>query len=180
VRLVVIAVLVVAAVAIFLTSPVFQPPPAKERLADVSVALDGFQVTDIDETHHTLRLDLEVSAAQDIPDLCLGFALDEPFATRRLRLTDPAGGCLRPAAGTTRASVDFDGLTDIDLMSPSHTLVWGVDGGRCSLPMQAFGVCVVEQAGTVPVELPPPPGLPSFPPLGSLPPFFEPFSFDPP
>jgi hypothetical protein len=68
----------------------------------------------------------------------------------------------------------------MDLMSPSHTLVWGVQGGRCQLLMQAFGLCVVEQAGTVPVELPPPPGLPSFPPLGSLPPFFEPFSFEPP
>ena len=177
-RFVVLGVVAIAVVAIFLTSPVFQPPPARERLAGVSVALDGYQITDLGEDKHNLRLNVEVVSDRDL-DTCLGFTLDEPFATRRLTPTNPAG-CIRPAAGATPASMDFDGLTDIDLMSPSHTLVWGVDGGRCNLLMQAFGVCVVEQAGTVPVELPPPPGLPSFPPLGSFPPIFQPFSFDPP
>jgi hypothetical protein len=179
VRFVVLAVVVIAAVAIFLTSPVFQPAPAKERLAGVSVALDGYQITDLGEDKHEIRLDLEVISDRDL-DTCLGFALDEPFRTRHLKPSDPAVDCLRPASGSTPASVEFDGLTDIDFMSSAHTLVWGVDGGRCNLLMQAFGFCVVEQAGTVPVELPPPPGLPSFPPIGSLPPIFQPFSFDPP
>jgi hypothetical protein len=178
-RFVVIGLLAIAAVVIFLTSPVFQPPPARERLAGVSVALDGFQVTDLGDEKHKLRLDLAIASGRDL-ETCLGFALDEPFITRRMNATDPAAGCIRPTAGLRRTSVDFDGLTEMDLMSPSHTLVWGVQGGRCHLLMQAFGLCVVEQAGTVPVELPPPPGLPSFPPLGSLPPFFEPFSFEPP
>jgi hypothetical protein len=179
VRFVVLAVVVVAAVAIFLTSPVFQPPPAKEVLAGVSVALGGFQLTDTGNDKHRVHIDLNVASVRDI-DVCLAFALDEPFATRRLKSTDPAANCTRPTAGSTSVSVDLDGLTDIDLMSSSHTVVWGVAGGRCNLVMQAMGVCIVEQAGTVPVEFPPPPGLPSFPPIGSFPPIFQPFSFDPP
>jgi len=180
VRFLVLGIVAIAVVAIFLTSPVFQPPPARERLAGVSVAVDGYQITDLGDAKHRIRLDLAVRAAQDVADLCLGFALDEPFRTRQLKPSDPTVGCLRPTAGSTAASVEFDGLTDIDLMSPSHTLVWGVEGGRCNLLMQGFGFCVVEQAGTVPVQLPPPPGLPSFPPIGSLPPIFQPFSFEPP
>lgn len=178
-RFVVLAVVVAAAVAIFLTSPVFQPPPAKEVLAGVSVALGGFQLTDAGNDKHRVHIDLNVASVRDI-DVCLAFALDEPFATRRLKSTDPAANCIRPTAGSTSVSVDLDGLTDIDLMSTSHLVVWGVAGGRCNLVMQATGVCVVEQAGTVPVEFPPPPGLPSFPPIGSFPPIFQPFSFDPP
>ena len=177
-RIVVVAALAIAGVAIFLTSPVFSPPPAATRLAGVSVALDQFHITDLGDDRHNLRLDLFITSGRDI-DTCLGFALDEPFATRRLTLTDPVGGCARPAPGTKRASVDFDGLTQIDLMGPSHTDVWGVAGGRCNLLMQAFGVCVVEQAGTVAVELPEPPSFMSFPPLGSVPPLFSPLSFPP-
>ena len=170
-----IAVLVAAVVA---SSGVFSPPPASTRLDGVSVALAGFQVIDLGGDRHGLRLDLDVRSPRDI-DACLGFALDEPFAGRRLTLTDPVADCLRPASGTIRASVDFDHLTDTDLQFPSHTLVWGVAGGRCHLLMQAFGFCVVEQAGTVPVELPRPPTIPSFPPIGPLPPLFSPFSFPP-
>jgi hypothetical protein len=172
------AVLVVAAVFVFLNSPVFSPPPAATRLAGVTVVLNRFHITDLSDDRHNLRLDLEVVSGRDL-DTCLGFALDQPFSGRRLTTTDPVGGCIRPIAGVKSVSVDFDMLTDVDLQFPSHTLVWGVDGGRCSLLMQAFGVCVVEQAGTVPVELPKPPGLPTFP-LGSFPPFLAPFSFDPP
>jgi hypothetical protein len=179
VRYVVLAVLAAAAVAIFLTSPIFQPPPAREVLAGVSVALRGFQLTDTGDDKHRVHIDLNVASVRDI-DACLAFALDEPFATRRLKATDRAAGCIRPTFGSTSVGVDLDGLTDIDLMSTSHTVVWGVAGGRCNLVMQAMGVCVVEQAGTVPVEFPPPPGLPSFPPIGSFPPIFQPFSFDPP
>jgi len=64
-----------------------------------------------------------------------------------------------------------------------HTLVWGIQGGRCGPVLEAIGVCVVEQAGTLKVRLPDPPGTPSFPALGSFPlgPLFSfpPFSFDP-
>ena len=179
-RFVVLAVLDVAAVAIFLTSPVFQPPPAKEVLAGVSVALVGFRLTDAGDDKHRVHIDLTVASVRDV-DACLAFALDEPFATRRLKSSDPAAGCVRPTVGSTSVALDLDGLTDIDLMSTSHTVVWGIAGGRCNLVMQAMGVCVVEQAGTVPVEFPPPPGLPSFSPIGSLPPILlQPFSFDPP
>jgi hypothetical protein len=178
VRILIAAVLAVLAAAILASSGVLSPPPASERLDGVSVALAGFQVIDLGEDRHSLRLDLDVRSPRDI-DACLGFTLDEPFAGRRLTLTDPVADCLRPASGTIRASVDFDHLTDTDLQFPSHTLVWGVAGGRCHLLMQAFGFCVVEQAGTVPVELPAPPGLPSFPPFGSFPPLFSPLSFPP-
>ena len=178
-RFAVVAVLLVVAVAIFLTAPAFQPPPANELLAGVSVGLGGFQLTDMSDDRHRVHIDLNVASVRDI-DACLAFALDEPFATRRLQSTDPSAGCIRPTAGSTSVSMDLDGLTDVDLMSTSHLVVWGVAGGRCNLVMQAMGVCVVDQAGTVPVEFPPPPGLPSFPPIGSLPPIFQPFSFDPP
>src|SRR5262245_14564022 len=134
------AVVVAAVVLVFLNSPVFAPPPAATRLAGVSVVLDGFHVTDLGEDRHNLRLDLEIASASDI-NTCLGFALDQPFAGRRLTRSDPVGGCIRPAAGANAVSVDFDGLTETDLQFPEHTLVWGVDGGRCNLLMQAFGVC---------------------------------------
>jgi hypothetical protein len=179
VRFVVVGVLIVAAVAIFLTSPVFQPPPARDVLAGVSVTLGGFRLTDLGDDKHGIHVDLAVASDRDI-DACLAFTLDEPFAGRRMSSADPAVDCIRPTAGSSSVALDYDALTDIDLMSTSHLVVWGVRGGRCQLLMQAFGVCVVDQAGTVPVEFPPPPGLPSFPPIGSLPPIFQPFSFDPP
>ena len=179
-KLLVASALLIAVVAILLTSPVFQPPPAKEVLAGVSVTLGGFRLTDLGGDKHGVHVDLAVASARDV-DACLAFTLDEPFAGRRMKSTDPAIDCLRPTAGTAVVGLDYDQLTDMDLMSTSHLVVWGVRGGRCNLLMQAFGVCVVEQAGTVPVEFPPPPGLPSFPPIGSLPPILlQPFSFDPP
>jgi hypothetical protein len=179
-KFIVAAVLLVAVVAIFLTSPIFQPPPAKDVLAGVSVALGGFRLTDLGDDKHGVHVDLAVASQRDV-DACLAFTLDEPFAGRRMTATDPAGDCIRPTAGTSSVALDFDNLTDIDLMSTSHVVVWGVRGGRCNLLMQATGVCVVEQAGTVAVEFPPPPGLPSFPPMGTLPPILlQPFSFDPP
>jgi hypothetical protein len=180
VKYVVAAVLVVAAVAIFLTSPIFQPPPAKEVLAGVSVVLGGFRLTDRGDDKHGVHVDLAVASSRDV-DACLAFTLDEPFAGRRMKATDSSVDCIRPTAGTATIGLDFDELTDIDLMSTSHVVVWGVRGGRCNLLLQATGVCVVEQAGTVAVEFPPAPGLPSFPPFGSLPPILlQPFSFDPP
>lgn len=67
-------------------------------------------------------------------------------------------------------------LTADDLAFPSHTLVWGIPGGRCGPIFEAFGVCVVEQAGTAKLQLPSRSVLPSIGPLGS---FFPLFSFEP-
>ena len=58
--------------------------------------------------------------------------------------------------------------------SGPHTLVWGIPGGRCGLVMEAFGVCVVESAGTVDVELPHTSLMPSIGPIGPLFPFGSP------
>ena len=62
----------------------------------------------------------------------------------------------------------FEHLSDDDLAFPSHTLVWGVPGGRCGPILELFGVCVVDQAGTASVELPSHSELPSFGPIGSF------------
>ncbi len=134
-----------------LLQTVFRPPPAADRLAGVTVKLDGYTITDLPGGHHRLVLSLLVTSPGHLGD-CLGFALDQPFAGRRM--TAGAGGCVQPAAGTTNVPVTYDGLTDDDLRFPSHTIVWGIPGGRCGLVLEAFGVCVVEQAGTVDLELP--------------------------
>jgi hypothetical protein len=64
-----------------------------------------------------------------------------------------------------------------DIAFPEHTLVWGVAGGRCGLILEAFGVCVVDQAGTAAVKLPSHSVIPSIGPIGS---FLPIFSFPPP
>jgi hypothetical protein len=75
----------------------------------------------------------------------------------------------------------FEHLTDDDLAFPSHTLVWGIPGGRCGPILLLFGVCVVEQAGTADLELPQRNPLPTLFPIGSLGPLFSfpAFSFEP-
>ena len=84
------------------------------------------------------------------------------------RIGDRSSG-LRPAHGD-------------DLAFPSHTLVWGIPGGRCGPILEVFGVCVVDQAGTADFELPSKNPLPSFAPFGSFVPLFSfgpYFSFEP-
>jgi hypothetical protein len=150
---------------IVLTNTVLQPPPASTRLAGVSVAVNGYTISDLGGSRHRLSLGVRVSSIRDL-DECLGFTFDEPFGNRRF--SDPASGCVRPTAGVTTAQLTFDGLTDDDLAYPAHTLVWGIPGGRCGLIMSALGVCVVEQAGTAAVQLPYNSPFPTIGPLGSL------------
>jgi hypothetical protein len=115
-----------------------------------------------------------LTSAADVNE-CVAFTLDQPFAGRRLQpLT---ADCPRPRAGTSTVSLKFEQLTDDDLQFPSHTLVWGVPGGRCGPILELFGVCVVEQAGTADFDLPSRTVLPTFGPIGSFVPFF---SFGPP
>jgi hypothetical protein len=117
-----------------------------------------------------------VDSRRDL-DECLAFALDQQFAGRRL---DPvSGSCVRPTSGTQTAALVFDRLMSDDLRFPSHTLVWGVPGGRCGPVLELFGVCVVDMAGTTPLELPSRSFLPSLGPLGSFLPIVPPFSFPP-
>lgn len=157
-----------------LTNTVFRPAPAADRLAGVSVQWVDFHIEDLDAGRHRLRLTVRVYSDRVI-DECVGFALDQPFAGRRF---EPASGsCPKPVAGDEDVELTFDRLTDDDLSFPSHTIVWGVPGGRCGIVMEAFGVCVIEQAGTVPLELPRPSGQPTFPPFGTFP--IPIFSFGP-
>jgi hypothetical protein len=172
------ATLIGIAVAIAVWTSVFRPSPAADRLAGVSVAVMGFTINELPGDRHQLNLTVNVTSPSDL-DECLGFALDEPFAGRRV---EPLGGtCTRPRAGTETVQLVFDRLGEDDLRFPSHTLVWGIPGGRCGPILEVFGVCVVEQAGTAAVELPPPPGVPSFPPFGTIGPLFSfpEFSFAP-
>jgi hypothetical protein len=159
--------------AVALSNTVFRPAPAATRLAGVSVQWVDFHITDLDAGRH--RLDLTVRLHSPWPiDQCVAFALDGPFAGRRL---EPASGsCPKPVAGDQDVALTFDRLTDSDVSFPSHTIVWGVPGGRCGIVFELFGVCVVDQAGTVPLELPRPSSLPSFGPIGS---FLPIFSFEP-
>jgi hypothetical protein len=160
--------------AVVLTTNVFRPPPAADRLAGVTVSVAGYTIEDIDRTHHRLHLRVAVASVRDLGD-CLGFTLDEPFAGRRIDTA--SGACVKPAAGTKTVSLVFERLSDDDLAFPSHTLVWGIPGGRCGIVLELLGVCVVEEAGTAPVELPSRAILPSFGGLGS---FLPLFSFPPP
>ena len=162
---------------IVLVTNVFRPPPASARLAGLSVAVTGYTIADLGGDKHALKLSVRMSSPVAI-DECVAFALDEPFASRRFVPSD--GVCRRPRAGSITVQLRLDQLTKDDLAFPSHTLVWGVPGGRCGPVVELVGVCVVEQAGTADVELPPAPGTPSFGPIGSFPPFgsFAPlFSF---
>jgi hypothetical protein len=152
---------VVALLAAALLVPrLLEPPPAAERLAGVSVRILDARIRAVDD-QRTLGVDLVVESPSDL-QACLGFALDQPLASRRLRPTD--GGCVQPRSGTRRMTLVLDRLTDTDLAFPEHTLVWGVDRGRCGPLFELVGVCVIEAAGTVPLRLPVEPPLPSMPP----------------
>jgi len=159
-----------------LTNTIFRPPPAADRLAGVTVHWVEFHIEDLDEAgKHRLRLTVRLSSDHAI-EACVGFTLDEPFAGRRL---EPASGtCPKPVRGDLDVELTTDRLTDDDVNFTSHTIVWGIPGGRCGILMEAFGVCVVEQAGTVPLEFPRPSGQPTFPPFGSFIPIPI-FSFEP-
>jgi hypothetical protein len=157
--------LVGACAAFVISQDVLRPPPAADRLAGVSVAMAGYTIGDLPGDRHRLVLSLAVTSARDV-DECVGFALDEPFANRRM--TAGADGCWRPRRGTTDVPVTFDGLTDDDLAFPSHTIVWGIPGGRCGPILEALGVCVVEGAGTVALELPSHSVVPTFRPGQTL------------
>src|SRR5262245_16267588 len=164
---------------IVLVTNVFRPPPAADRLAGLSVAVTGYTIDDLGGDKHRLNLWVRMTSPAAI-DECVAFTLAEPFAGRPLVPND--GVCRRPQAGSITVQLRLDQLTKDDIAIPSHTLVWGIPGGRCGPVLELFGVCVVEQAGTADVQLPPPPGVPSFGPIGSFPPFgsFEPlFSFYP-
>jgi hypothetical protein len=152
------------------------PPPVATRLAGVTVAVGRPVVTDLDGTRHRLALDVTVSSTRDVSD-CLAFALDNPFRDRVMPTAD--GTCLRPHAGTAYATLTFDRLSDDDTTFAAHTLLWGVSGGRCGPLFELLGVCVVDRAGTIRLELPTRSPLPSFGPIGSLVPVFSGFSFDP-
>ncbi|HEV8281088.1 MAG TPA: hypothetical protein VGQ02_04455 [Candidatus Limnocylindrales bacterium] len=161
-------------VAIVLATNPFRSAPAEERLAGVQVAVAGYTIDDLPNDAHRLNLRVTLTSAADVNE-CVAFTLDQPFAGRRLQpLT---ADCPRPRAGTSTVSLKFEQLTDDDLQFPSHTLVWGVPGGRCGPILELFGVCVVEQAGTADFDLPSRTVLPTFGPIGSFVPFF---SFGPP
>ncbi len=88
-----------------------------------------------------------------------------------------ARSCVEPLAGSQTVVLVFEHLSEDDLAFPSHTLVWGVPGGRCGPVLELFGVCVVDQAGTASLEFPSRRVLPSVGVFGSLLPLF---SFPPP
>ena len=166
-------------IAIVLMTNVFRPAPADHRLAGVHVAIAGYTIDELPDDAHRLNLRVTLTSATDLNE-CVAFTLDQPFAGRRLQPL--SADCPRPRAGSKTVSLKFEKLTDDDLSFPSHTLVWGIPGGRCGPILELFGVCVVEQAGTADFELPRPAGMPTFGPIGSFPPFgsFGPlFSFDP-
>jgi hypothetical protein len=156
--------------ALVLTTNVFRPAAAVDRLRGVNVAVTGHSTEDLGDHRHRLRLTVVIDSQTDI-DECLAFALDEPFAARRMQ--PESGACLKPRAGRQTAMLTFDTLTDDDLTFPSHTMVWGIPGGRCGPVFEAFGVCVVDQAGTADFSLPTKTVFPSFGTFGPL------FSFGP-
>ena len=160
-------------VAIVLATNVFRPAPAADRLAGVSVAVAGYTIVPQPSDRNELYLTVNVTSARDVNE-CLGFTLDLPFAGRRMSTAD--GTCARPRAGSSTVALRYQ-LTADDLTFPSHTLVWGIPGGRCGPILELFGVCVVDQAGTADFDLPAKTVLPSIGPLGS---FFPFYSFPPP
>jgi hypothetical protein len=162
--------------AVILSNSLLAPPPAEERLDGVAVAVAGYTIEDIADDRHRLALTVNVTSDRDL-DECLAFALDQPFRHRRIGTED--GKCLRPRAGEQTAALVFDGLTDDDLRFPSHSLVWGVPGGRCGIVLELLGVCVVDFAGTADFELPSNSIVPSLGPFGSFGPLVPLFSFEP-
>ena len=157
-------------VAIVAVTNIARPAAAADRLLGVGVIVTSQSTEDLGAKLHRLRLTVDVTSATEIEE-CLGFTLDEPFAGRRLQ--PEGGGCVKPRLGLETARLVFDRLTDDDLAFPSHTLVWGIPGGRCGPILELFGVCVVDQAGTADFELPSKNPLPSFAPFGSFAPLFS-------
>src|SRR5262245_39146683 len=157
--------------ALVIVTNVARPAPAADRLHGVAVVVTSQSTEDLGTGRHRLRLTADVTSRAAI-DECIAFALDEPFGNRRLQ-PDGTSDCVRPAAGTETVRLVFDRLTDDDLTFPSHTLVWGIPGGRCGPVLEALGVCVVDQAGTADFELPSKNPLPSIGPLGSFTPLFS-------
>ena len=169
-----LAVLVVGIfVAIVLATNVFRPAPAADRLAGVSVTVAGYTIVPQPSDQNELHLTVMLTSPRNLNE-CVGFTLDLPFAGRRLATAD--GSCARPRVGTSTVELRYP-LTADDLAFPSHVLVWGIPGGRCGPILELTGVCVVDQAGTTPLELPGRPVLPSLGPIGSWFPFY---SFAPP
>ena len=169
-----LAVLVIGIfVAIVLATNVFRPAPAADRLAGVSVAVAGYTIVPQPSDRNELHLTVTLASARNL-DECVGFTLDLPFAGRRLTTAD--GSCVRPRAGYSTVELRYQ-LTEDDEAFPSHVLVWGIPGGRCGPILELTGVCVLDQAGTTPLELPARQVLPSLGPIGS---WFPLFSFAPP
>jgi hypothetical protein len=170
-----LVVLAIPFVWIVLATNVFRPAPAADRLAGVHVRVASYWIEPLGTSRRRLKLTVAVTSLRDL-DECLAFTVDEPFAGRRM--ASLAGGCVKPRARAQDVVLTWDGLTDDDLTFPSHTLVWGVPGGRCGPLLELFGVCVVEQAGTADFELPSKNPLPSFNAFGSFAPLFPEPSFD--
>jgi hypothetical protein len=164
------ALLAIGSGAIVLSTNVFRPAAAADRLRGVRVAVTGHSTDDLGDHRHRLRLTIAIDSQTDI-DQCIGFTLDEPFAGRWMQ--PESGTCLKPVPGRQTAVVTFDTLTDDDLTFPSHTLVWGIPGGRCGPILETVGVCVVDEAGTADFTLPSKTVLPTFGTFGPL------FSFGP-
>jgi len=173
--IVLMVVLAMPFVWIVLVTNVFRPPPAADRLAGVHVRVASYWIDDLAAGRRRLKLTVAVTSLRDI-DECLGFTLDEPFAGRRM--ASITGTCVKPRAQSQNVVLTYDGLTEDDLTFASHTLVWGIPGGRCGPLLEVFGVCVVEQAGTADFELPTKNPLPSFKGFGSFEPLFPEPSFD--
>lgn len=144
-------------------------PAAAERLAGATVSILEHELVPGSDgpDDRDLRIVVTVQGLRDVDD-CLVFALDQPFGNRVLRVSEPIDGCVRARAARTRATLLFDRLTDDDRSFPRHTLVWGIRGGKCGAILPLFGVCAVDFAGTLDLELPRPSNQPSFPPLGSF------------
>jgi hypothetical protein len=160
---------------IVLATNVFRPAAAADRLAGVHVRVASYWIDNLAGGKRRLKLTVAVTSLREI-DECLGFTLDEPFAGRRM--ASITGTCVKPHSRPQNVVLTYDGLSEDDLSFPSHTLVWGIPGGRCGPLLELFGVCVVEQAGTAEFELPGKNPLPSFKGFGSFAPLFPQPSFD--
>jgi hypothetical protein len=158
---------------VVVTTNVFRPPAASDRLSGVHVRVASYSIDNLPNDAHRLHLQVVMTSLRDLDD-CLGFTLDEPFAGRRVDAV--AGTCIKPRARPQQIALVYEHLTNDDLSFPSHTLVWGIPGGRCGIMLELFGVCVVEQAGTAEFELPS--KTPTFKPFGSFWPLFPQPSYD--
>jgi len=160
--------------AIVATTNGFRPPPAADRLAGVSVRVASYSIDDLPGDTDRLHLQVVVTSRSDLGE-CLGFTLDEPFAAKRVDAL--TGSCVQPRRRPQTVALVYPHLTADDRAFPSHTLVWGIPGGRCGIVFELFGICVVEQAGTADFDLPSKTVLPSWPPFGSFKPLFPEPSF---